>query len=54
MQYTDTIVSVALPAFANYLSHFKGDPGSHTVSKYSIRQIPARHALSQQGVCKRW
>ena len=45
-QYTDTIVSVAVPAFANYLSHFKGNPGSHAVSEYSIWQIPACHALS--------
>ena len=45
-QYTDTVVSVALPAFADYLSHFKGNPGSHAVSKYSIWHIPARHALS--------
>ncbi len=46
-QYTDTIVPVAVPAFANYLSHFKSNPSSHAVSKYSIRQVPARHALSQ-------
>ncbi len=47
MAQCTTTVTVAVPAFANYLSHFKGNPGSHAVSKYSIRQVPARQALSQ-------
>ena len=47
-QYTDTFVSVALPTFTNYLSHFIGNPGAHAVSKYNIRQVPARQNQQQQ------